>query len=116
MRPCPFASFYRSHPTAPGEYQSEDHGLTIYANRRLLPWQRRARMWPDENVALRDEQGVFDFSGGRWTLRNTSDEPMQVVGGATLPRGGQVEIVEGLQLLLSPSEDGLLAVFEFLKR
>ena len=112
--PVPYASFYRPRPTAPGEWSSEDHGLTVYANRRLLPWQRRARTWPDENAASREEQGVFDHADGRWTLRNTSGEPMQVLGGASVERGEQVEITAGLRLRLSPAEEGLLAVFEFL--
>ena len=114
--PVPFASFHRPRPTNPKEYQSEDHGLTIYANRRLLPWQRRARMWPDENAASREEQGVFDFTDDRWTLRNTSNEPMQILGGAPVGPGAQIEITPGLRLLLSLADDGLLAVFEFLER
>ncbi len=115
IAPVPYAAFHRERADTPGEYRAEERGLTVYANRRLLPWQRRARLWPDENVASKEEQGVFDFADNRWTFRNTSDEPMQVIGGERLERGGQVEITAGLRLRLSLAEDGLLAVFGFLE-
>ncbi|MBE7212234.1 MAG: kinase [Gluconacetobacter diazotrophicus] len=114
--PVPFASFYCPHPRAPGEYQSEHHGLTIYAERILLPWQRRTRQWPNENAASREEQARFTRVDGHWYLTNTSGEPMQVVGGPTLGHRDRTEIRPGTQVLLSPEEGGRLAVFEFLGR
>jgi hypothetical protein len=114
VAPVPFANFYRPRTHEPGEYQFECHGLSIYHGRSLLPWQRRARQWPDENATSKEEQGRFTKVDGRWYLTNTSDEPMQVIDGPALQKDEQSEISPGLQILLSFEEGGRLAVFEFL--
>ena len=112
--PVPFASFYCPRPQDPREYQSEGHGLAVYAERIVLPWQRRARLWPNENTVSREEQARFTRADDHWHLTNTSGEPMQVVGGARLERGDRVEILPGTRVLLSLEEGGRLAVFDFL--
>lgn len=112
--PVPFLNFYCPRPHEPGEYQPENHGLTIYDHRIMLPWQRRARQWPNENATSREEQARFTRTNDRWYLTNTSEEPMQVIGGPALGQHDRIEIKPEMQILLSFEDGGRLGIFEFL--
>lgn len=110
--PVPYAYFYSEKK--PGQVVSDGRGLTVYHYLCLMKWHTHAHTSPGEN-ADRSRQGYFCFHQGRWYLVNESDDPMQSTGGAKVAKGESIEIIPGLELRLSPHQNGRICRFDLLK-
>jgi len=107
----PVLNLYSSHKE--GSYRPDNHRLMVYSNQSLFSWHMFKNVFPNEKLtdALRKRLGYFVLHNGKWWLKN---EAMAQLWDATskvqIPVGGQVELVDGLQLVNKEPNGRLIVV------
>jgi len=91
------------------DYKSDNHRLMVFDGVSLSQWHVDRNVSPNEK--LTPEQckrvGYFQFHKGKWFLVNETLPAMKnLTTDQPIPLKGNVELTEGLQLLLSPEETG----------
>lgn len=95
----------------PGQFRDDRHRLMVYTNQSLFPWHVNRHVAPNEKLseAQRRRVGYFVLHQGHWYLVNEGMPDLyDVAAKAAIPVGGKIELVDGLQLLLSREEGGRL--------
>ena len=93
------------------DYKSDNHRLMVFSGQALSQWHVDRTVFPNERTTLemRKRVGYFQFHNRKWFFVNETLPAMKnITTGQPIPIGGNVELTEGLQLLLSPSATGRL--------
>jgi hypothetical protein len=96
----PVARYFRD---LEGRLADEQQSLVIFHNLVLHDWHTRPGVIPGEH-ADRTPRGYFSHHQGRWWLVNLQEEPIEVLGGATIARNAAVELSAGLDLRMPGTE------------
>ena len=104
----PVLDFYSSR-RAGESYKPDNHRLMVFSGQSLSLWHVDRTIFPSEK--LTPEQckrvGYFQFHNGKWFFVNETLAGMKnITSDKPIPKGGNVELTEGLQLLLSPEATG----------
>ncbi len=92
-------------------YRSDNHRLMVFNGQSLSQWHVDRTVFPNERLtsAQRKRVGYFQFHGGKWFFVNETLPAMKnITTDQPIPIKGNVELTEGLQLLLSPESTGRL--------
>lgn len=94
-----------------GNFRPDHHRLMVYHQQNLYPWHANNKVVPNERLPADQRRPVadFHFHGGKWILVNRSLPAMKdTTSNKPVPPNSSVDLTEGLQLLLDPSEGGRL--------
>ncbi|MDF1690426.1 MAG: hypothetical protein P1U35_12540 [Cycloclasticus sp.] len=100
----PVINFYSQR--AEGRYISDNHRLMVYTNQSLFPWHVNRLIQPNERLSInhKKRQGYFVLHNRIWYLVNENiDNLIDVKTKKTYPVGSQIELIDGLQLLMGKS-------------
>lgn len=112
----PILNFYSSRRA--GKFMPDDVRLMVYNNQYLYGWHVNRNISPNERMTAEEKKplGYFVFHQNKWLLINQKLSDLEVVhaDGTKDPVkiGDSVELVEGLQLILSKDEGGRLVVVQ----
>lgn len=111
--PLPVLNLYSSRKE--GNFRPDNHRLMVYSNQSLFPWHVDRDVIPNER--LTDDQkkrvGYFVYHNRKWLLVNEGMPDLKnVTDQVAVPIGGKVELVDGLQLLMSRQPGGRLVVVQ----
>ncbi|MDR2170022.1 MAG: hypothetical protein LBP59_07770 [Planctomycetaceae bacterium] len=103
----PVLDFYSSRNGK--DYKPDNHRLMVFHGQRLYPWHVDRTIFPNEQ--LKDSQkkavGYFQLHNGKWFLVNETLQGLKnITTNSPIPIKGNIELTEGLQLLLSPETTG----------
>ena len=90
----------------------------VYTDQYLYPWHVNRHIAPNEKLTLDQKKpvGYFVLHNGRWWFVNQALTGLKDVTNKTdIPSGSKVELVDGLQLLLSPEDNGRLVQVQMVK-
>lgn len=105
----PVINLYSSRHS--GSYQPDNHRLMVWDGQSLFPWHVNRKVFPNEHLALdqRKRVGYFQLHQGDWFLVNEGMPQMHDVANTKdVPIGGNVELKNGSQFLLSRDDGGRL--------
>lgn len=105
----PILNLYYSHKQ--GKFINENRRLMVYADQSIYPWHVNRNVAPNEKLTVSQSQraGYFLWHNHRWLLVNERMPDLYNASTNTaVPIGDNVELMEGLQLLLSREEGGRL--------
>ena len=106
----PVLNFYsRRRPTDP--FKPENHRLVVYTNQHLYPWHVNRLIVPNEKLTPEQKKPVGYFlqhQGSWWFVNNTLPALKDITGKRDVPPGSKVQLTDGLQILLSPEDNGRL--------
>lgn len=101
-----------------GKFLPDNHRLMVYSNQYLYPWHVNRTVFPNEKLTAEQKKpvGYFVLHGGRWVLVNQQLPAMKdVTAGKDVPVGAMVELIDGMQLLLSPEDGGRLVQVQMVR-
>ncbi len=107
----PVLNLYSSHKE--GNFRPDNHRLMVYSNQSLFSWHMFKNVFPNEKLpeALRRRLGYFVLHQGKWWLKNEAMPDLwDARSKVQIPIGGQVELIDGLQLLNKESNGRLIVV------
>jgi len=90
-------------------YRPDNHRLMVFNGQSLSQWHVDRTIFPNEKLTpeQRKRVGYFQFHNGKWFLVNETLPGMKnITTDKPIPIKGNVELTEGLQLLLSPEATG----------
>jgi serine/threonine protein kinase len=100
-----------------GNYEAEQHRLMVYKNQSLFKWHTNRHLVPNEKLSAAQKRrvGYFIFHGDEWLFVN-EDLPdlYDVINKIQIPVGGNVKLIDGLQLLTSREHDGRLFIVQMI--
>jgi len=122
MKPaCPFCGTpYRgllpilnlySRRSISSPFRPDNHRIVVYPDQYLYPWHANRLIVPNEKLSAEQRKpiGYFQLHQGDWWFVNQSLPGMKdVTNKRDIKPGESVKLFEGLQLLLSPEENGRL--------
>jgi len=100
-----------SRRRAADPFKPENHRLMVYPDQYLYPWHVNRLIAPNEKLTAEQKKpvGFFQLHQGKWSFTNQTLPALKdLTNKREIPRGEKVELVDGLQLLLSPEENGRL--------
>ena len=89
----------------------DNHRLMVYSSQSLFMWHVSRLITPNERLEDKHKKrvGYFVEQNGLWYLVNENMKDLRdVANKIDYPPGSKVELVEGLQLLLSREDGGRL--------
>ncbi|MEE4358189.1 MAG: hypothetical protein V2I97_17090 [Desulfococcaceae bacterium] len=99
-----------------GQYISEKRYLTLSHQKAICEWHTRCDLSPpSEADNYCAEKGIFFLKNGKWFFRNKSNQNMHCASGKKIYPGESLGLSEGETVLLHPSQEGRIGVFEFPK-
>ena len=104
----PVLDFYSTR-RAGESYRPDNHRLMVFNGQSLSLWHADRTVFPSERLTSEQNKrvGYFQFHNGKWFLVNQTLEGMKnITTGNPIPKGGNVELTSGLQLLLGPEPAG----------
>lgn len=107
----PVLNFYKE--SRPGQFVSDRHRMTVYDGLSLYGWHVFTNEFAGER-SNRTPLGYFAFHSGQWILVNQRADSMHIVGGGPVPVGQGVPLTDGLQLQLSRTGHGRLALIQMI--
>jgi serine/threonine protein kinase len=99
-------------------FRPENHRLMVYTNQYLYPWHVNRHIAPNEKLTPEQKKpvGYFVLHKGQWWFVNQTLTGLKDITNKTdIPLGSKVELVDGLQLLLSPEDNGRLVQIQMVK-
>lgn len=108
----PVLNFYSSYKE--GQFRPDNHRLMVYNNQWIYPWHVFKHVFPNEKLTPEQKKPLAYFvrHNGSWWLKNVSMPNLMNAGTKeAIPLDGQVEVVDGLQLL-NKEPDGRLIVVQ----
>lgn len=94
-----------------GNFMPDNHRLMVYSSQSLFMWHVSRLITPNERLEDKHKKrvGYFVEQNGLWYLVNENMKDLRdVANKIDYPPGSKVELVEGLQLLLSREDGGRL--------
>ncbi len=101
-----------------GQYRPDNHRLMVWTGQSLFAWHANSRVVPNEKLSASEKQrvGYFVWHQDTWWLVNERLPDLLNVSTKTpVPPGGQLELKDGLQILLERGEGGRLVVVQMVK-
>ena len=102
-----------------GESHRSDGGrLMVFDGQSLSLWHADREVFPNERLTAAQKKriGYFQFHGGKWFLVNETMQGMKnITTNKEIPINGNVELAEGLQLLLKPGLTGRVVNVKIVK-
>ncbi|KZK79090.1 3-deoxy-D-manno-octulosonic-acid kinase [Pseudovibrio sp. W64] len=98
-----------------GSYHYDDHRLMIWDGQSLFPWHIRTSVTPNEHLKQAEKKrvGYFQKHNESWWLVNETVVGMRNLGeGTIIPIGGRVKLEDGVNILLSPEDDGRMSLVQ----
>jgi serine/threonine protein kinase len=111
--PLPVLNLYSSRQE--GNFRHDNHRLMVYSNQSLFAWHVDRNVIPNERLEdkLKKRVGYFVFHQRKWFLVNEGLQDLKdVTNQVVVPIGEKVELVDGLQLLMSRTPGGRLIVVQ----
>ena len=99
-------------------FRPDNHRLMVYTDQYLYPWHVNRHIVPNEKLTLEQKKpvGYFVLHNGQWWFVNQALIGLKDVTNKTdIPLGSKVELVDGLQLLLSSEDNGRLVQVQMVK-
>ncbi len=99
-------------------FRPDNHRLMVYTDQYLYPWHVNRHIVPNERLTPEQKKpvGYFVLHNGQWWFINQTLTGLKDVTNKTdIPLGSKVELVDGLQLLLSPEDNGRLVQVQMVK-
>lgn len=99
-------------------YRPDNHRLMVFNGQSLSTWHVDRKIAPNEKLTPEQKKrvGYFQFHNGKWFFVNETLPGMKdVAKDQPIPIKGNVELTDGLQLLLSPEESGRLVNVKIVK-
>jgi len=99
-------------------FRPDNHRLMVYTDQYLYPWHVNRHIVPNERLTPEQKMpvGYFVLHNGQWWFVNQTLIGLKDVTNKTdIPLGSKVELVDGLQLLLSPADNGRLVQVQMVK-
>lgn len=112
----PIIDFYSERTE--GKFVSDNHRLMVYSNQSLFPWHCNRLIHPNERLKAVDKyrQGYFVFHEKKWFLVNEKIQGLlEVTSKTEYPIGSQIELVDGLQLLIGKKNGDRLFHIQIVK-
>ena len=99
-------------------FRPENRRLMVYTDQYLYPWHVHRHIAPNERLTPDQKKpvGYFVLHNGQWWFVNQLLTTLKdVTNKKVIPPGGKVELVDGLQLLLSSEDTGRLVQVQMVK-
>jgi serine/threonine protein kinase len=99
-------------------FREDKHRLMVYTDQYLYPWHVDRLIAPNEKLTPEQKKpvGYFVLHNGQWWFVNQTLTGLKdVTNKKDIPVGSKVELVDGIQLLLSPEESGRLVQVQMVK-
>ena len=99
-------------------FREDKHRLMVYTDQYLYSWHVNRLIAPNERLTPEQKKpvGYFVLHNGQWWFVNQTLTGLKdVTNKKDIPVGSKVELVDGLQLLLSPEESGRLVQVQMVK-
>lgn len=99
-------------------FRPDNHRLMVYTDQYLYPWHVNRHIAPNEKLTPDQKKpvGYFVLHNAQWWFVNQTLTGLKDVTNKTdIPLGSKVELVDGLQLLLSPEDNGRLVQVQMVK-
>lgn len=99
-------------------FRPDNHRLMVYTDQYLYPWHVNRHIVPNERLTPEQKKpvGYFVLHDAQWWFVNQTLTGLKDVTNKTdIPLGSKVELVDGLQLLLSPENNGRLVQVQMVK-
>lgn len=99
-------------------FRPENHRLMVYTDQYLYQWHVHRHIAPNERLTPDQKKpvGYFVLHNGQWWFVNQLLTTLKdVTNKKDIPPGGKVELVDGLQLLLSSEDTGRLVQVQMVK-
>lgn len=112
----PVLNLYSSRGS--GSYRPDNHRVMVYSGQYLYPWHSNSKVFPSERLTEDEKKpvGYFSYHQGKWLFVNQRLTGLRNMGAKRdVPVGTAVELTEGLQLLLDPSDGGRLVQTQLVK-
>jgi len=115
----PVLNLYSSYGN--GVFREDKHRVMAYANQYLYKWHANRNVVLSPNLSPDDMKpvGYFSLLNGKWLFVNQKLATMSDVTTATaakpIPVGGQVELIDGQQLMLDTANGGRLVRVQMVK-
>ena len=96
-------------------FKPDNHRLMVYRDQSLFPYHINRQIVPNERLTEGDKKrvGYFINHQGRWLLVNERMQDLtDVANKRTIPLGGHIELIDGLQLLCCKEPGGRLFVVQ----
>lgn len=98
-----------------GNFRPDNHRLMVWTGQSLYRWHTNSRVAPNERLEDADLKrvGYFVLHKDQWWLVNEGlPDLMDATTKTTVPIGGKVQLVDGLQLLMERAEGGRLFIVQ----
>lgn len=99
-------------------FKPDNHRIMVYTDQYLYPWHVNRLIAPNERLTPEQKKpvGYFVQHQGIWWFVNQALPALKdVTNNKDIPPGAKVELVDGLQLLLSPEENGRLVQVQMVR-
>jgi serine/threonine protein kinase len=99
-------------------FKPDNHRIMVYKDQYLYAWHVNRLVAPNESLTAEQRKpvGYFVLHQGKWWFVNQTLPALKdVTNKCDVPPGSRVEITDGLQLLLSPEENGRLVQVQMVK-
>jgi serine/threonine protein kinase len=99
-------------------FKPDNHRIMVYTDQYLYPWHVNRLIAPNERLTPEQKKPVGYFvqhQGIWWFVNQTLPALKDVTNKKDIPPGAKVELVDGLQLLLSPEENGRLVQVQMVR-
>ncbi len=112
----PVINFYSER--AKGHFVTDNHRLMVYSNQSLFPWHTNRLIQPNERLSEQHKhrQGYFVLHQNQWILVNEKmPDLIDVKTKKAYPIGSQIQLIDGLQLLIGTQHGDRLFHIQMVK-